>query len=46
MKMGGWKTRSVFERYHITDDQDVRKATEAMGALQPVELAAGEGRVA
>jgi integrase len=46
MKMGGWKTRSVFERYHITDDQDVRKATEAMGALQPVELAAVEGGAA
>ncbi len=31
--------RNVFERYHITDDQDLRKATEALGTIQPAVIA-------
>ncbi|MGB9073003.1 MAG: hypothetical protein WCC22_10065, partial [Terriglobales bacterium] len=26
MRIGGWKTRSVFERYNIVDQRDVREA--------------------
>jgi Phage integrase family len=28
MKIGGWKTRSMFDRYSITNDRDVRQALE------------------
>jgi hypothetical protein len=26
MKIGGWKTRTMFERYNITDSKDVPEA--------------------
>jgi integrase len=32
MKMGGWKTRSVFDRYAIVSDQDLEEATQKMEA--------------
>jgi integrase len=30
MKIGGWKTRSVFERYNIVDQRDKREAIEKL----------------
>ena len=32
MKIGGWKTRSVFERYAIVSQSDI---AEAIGRLEP-----------
>jgi integrase len=30
MKMGGWKTQSVFKRYNLVDEADVREAQERL----------------
>ena len=31
MAIGGWKTRSVFERYNIVNEQDIREAGRKLG---------------
>ncbi len=30
MQAAGWKTRSMFERYNITDNRDQREAMDAL----------------
>lgn len=39
MAIGGWKTRSVFDRYNITDQRDI---AEAMLRLEAAEKAQAE----
>lgn len=39
MRIGGWKTRSVFDRYNITDQRDI---ASAMLRLEAVERAQAE----
>ncbi len=39
MKIGGWKTRSVFERYAIVSQSDIRDAMTALQAGQQREKA-------
>jgi hypothetical protein len=34
MRVGGWKTRSVFERYNIIDQADIRDAMEKLENAQ------------
>jgi hypothetical protein len=34
MKIGGWKTRSVFERYAIVSQGDIREAMTSLEAKQ------------
>ena len=34
MKIGGWKTRSVFERYAIVSQTDIRDAMTSLQAKQ------------
>ena len=41
MKIGGWKTRSVFERYAIVSRTDI---ADAMLKLQATETALGNSR--
>ena len=37
MKIGGWKTRSVFERYAIVSHSDISDAMTALEAVQQRE---------
>lgn len=37
MKLGGWKTDSVFRRYNIVSDSDLRDATAQINANRPVK---------
>jgi hypothetical protein len=39
MKIGGWKTRTVFDRYNITDQRDI---ASAMLRLEAAEQAQAE----
>jgi len=32
MRMGGWRTRAVFERYNVVADDDVREAAKLLQA--------------
>ncbi|WP_242342699.1 tyrosine-type recombinase/integrase [Anaeromyxobacter terrae] len=32
MRMGGWKTRAVFDRYNVVADDDVREAARCLQA--------------
>src|SRR5439155_8372156 len=42
MRMGGWKTRSMFERYAIVDERDLAAAVSAYDAF--LDNATAEGR--
>jgi hypothetical protein len=35
MRISGHKTRSIFDRYNIVDDKDLKKAAQKMGAYHP-----------
>ena len=37
MKMGGWLTRSMFDRYNIVDENDQREALAKIEAQRKVE---------
>lgn len=37
MRIGGWKTRSVFERYNIVDQRDVREAFDRLDEARKTE---------
>jgi integrase len=39
MKIGGWKTRSVFERYAIVSDRDISDAMTTLEAKQKLDHA-------
>ena len=34
MQIGGWRTRSVFERYNIKDQRDLQEAAVLVGQLR------------
>ena len=42
MRMTGHKTRNVFERYNIVDDDDLRQAMRMIESGRPVEKEQGE----
>jgi integrase len=42
MRMGGWKTRSMFERYNVVDERDLAAAADAYDAF--LDSATAEGR--
>jgi integrase len=42
MRMGGWKTRSMFERYSIVDERDLDAASDAYDAF--LDAATSDGR--
>lgn len=42
MRMGGWKTRSMFSRYSIVDETDLAEAADAYDAF--LDKAQGAGR--
>ena len=39
MQIAGHKTRSVFARYHIVSDGDLREAAKRLGAAIPLQTA-------
>ena len=46
MRIGGWKTRSVFERYNIKNEQDLQEAAAQVGQLGKEMGKRGRPRVA
>jgi hypothetical protein len=41
MDIGGWKTRSMFDRYTITDPEAMRRAMEAVTAPMSLQAITG-----
>ena len=44
MEIGGWKTRSVFERYNIVDESDLQEAAQKLDAKREERVKASEFR--
>lgn len=45
MRIGGWKTRSVFDRYNIVDENDVRSAMTKYQSAQKAAVEALEAEL-